>query len=251
MKRFLLIFCMLFFGMSRADAATREADLVWIENDGMRYEVFASSLAAGRWSEPVRVSDDHFNNLHPVVDRESNGRRWLLWTAVDEREYLIRYSTRQGGQWSEAAPIADELTAAMAPSVVIDQDNVVWAAWAGNQGDNDDIYFSRHRGDKWEEPARVHPANQVPDILPLLRLGADGAPALRWQTFRDGDYLLVESLWQGGKWSEAVAVGPDEEEATNEETTPENKKAEAEIEAPLVEVPDFVPDPSRAFMRVY
>ena len=77
-------------------------DAVWSQSDGIRPEIFYSQRQSGKWSEPVMLSDDYFDNMYPVIDQDSSGRKWLFWTAYDSQRMEIRYTTGQDGVWEDS-----------------------------------------------------------------------------------------------------------------------------------------------------
>jgi hypothetical protein len=222
-----------------ADAAvTGDADLVWVESDGIRHEIFYSSFKDGAWRAPLQVTDDYFDNLHPVIDRDGKGRRWLFWTASDDGRLTLHYVVDDKGKWSEVKDVPTDLHSSIAPSIVIDDRDVLWLVWSGNTGTVDDIYWATLQDGKWSEPQTVHEKDDVPDILPKITLQDDGTLRVAWKKIIDGRYRKVESFQTDGQWSTPRVV----EEKDSERAVPEKEK---------IPLPDFVRDDDRAFVRLY
>jgi hypothetical protein len=215
------------------------AELVWSEDDGIRHEIFASSLRDGNWSDPVMITNDNADNLHPSIDVEPGGRKWVVWTAIEESGMELRYSYNDGKTWLAPAAIPSDLASNIKPHIMIDGDNVVWVVWSGNDGGLDDVYFIRYIDGEWTEAKPVHAANQVPDILPALWMNEGNQPVVRWQTYQDGDYAVVESLWDGTGWTVPIEIEADE-------TLDEQ---EALLEAIIL--PAFVVDTRQVFIRFF
>ncbi len=225
-----------------ARAATPSfVEAVWSQPDSLGH---AAIYYAGRkhdapWSEPVRITSDQFDNMHPVIADGPDGRKWVVWSAVNQPDFFIHYSISTNGVWSAPRAIPSDLSSNTAPFVAVDKANVVWVVWSGNDGvSNDEIYFSRFRAGKWDHPVRLNPQNNVPDILPQIAIATGKSPVVTWLGFRNGEYHRLQSSWQGGAWSEPVEIS----DAT----------AQAAIEqaARKIALPATVAHPERAFIHV-
>jgi len=218
----------------------QHVELVWSESDGLRHEIYASSYLSGRWSEPRQITDDNADNLHPAVDIDADGRKWVVWTAIDETGYEIKYTIFEHGEWMEPTVLPSSLRSNIKPSVALDAKNIPWVVWSGNDGDNDDIYFSRFINGKWEKERRVHEGNKVPDILPVVNLNTDGKLTIVWEGYRNGAYHKLQSSWNGKYWNTPI-------ELTGEnELSEQSEKNEASL--PL---PEYVNDQRQVFLRIY
>ena len=220
-------------------SAEKEADAVWIESDGIRHEVFYSTFTANTWSEPVQVTDDYFDNLHPVIDRDRQGTKWLFWTASDNGTLSLRYTSSTGSGWSESKDVPVELHSSIAPSMLIDSDSVLWLVWAGNTGGQDDIYFATCTKGIWSPPETLHPEDEVPDILPQISLTDNNETTVIWKKYLNGSYRQVQSIREGKKWSSFVEIEPVEQTGVEQ------------LEDQEIPVPAFIKDDERAFIRIY
>ena len=228
------------FACSPLYSAEKEADAVWIESDGVRHQVFYSTFTANSWSEPVQVTDDYFDNLHPVIDRDRQGKKWLFWTASDNGKLSLHFATSSDSVWSDAKDVPVELHSSIAPSMLIDSNDVLWLVWSGNTGGQDDIYFTTCTKGVWSSPQTVHPRDQVPDILPRISITDNNELAVTWKKYLQGSYHQVQSMWDGKKWSSFAEIEP------VEQTMAEQLEKNQEIP-----IPAFVRDDERAFIRIY
>ena len=214
----------------------REIDVVWSTSDGQRMEIYYAHKKEGIWAEPVRVTDDYYENVFPVIDRDSTGKRWVFWTAYNNGSMELHYATGENDDWQESETLADEMKTNISPSVIIDKQDTVWVVWSANSGDLDDIYFAFNEKNSWSEPATLHARNSVPDMLPEIGLDGSGHPAVTWKTFKDGKTATVTSRLTDHEW-----------------TVPQIKEivqADQESEETL-ELPSFVNNSSMVFVRVY
>ncbi len=217
-----------------------DADVVWIEYDGIRHEVFFTTLHGGKWSPPFQVTDDYFDNLHPVIDRDKQGKRWLFWTASDDGKLSLHYATYSDSEWSDIQNVPVELHSSIAPSVAVGRKNVLWLVWAGNTGNVDDIYWATLQEGEWSTAETLHEKDDVPDILPKISLTKTGALQVVWKKFLDGRYQDVQSMRDGIKWSSPVVIEDVDETGID--------ILQKEQEIPL---PAFIKDDDKAFVRIY
>jgi hypothetical protein len=192
--------------------AAAQKELIWSQSDGLRYEIYASSLKNGAWTEPAKVTDDNANNLHPALAVASDGSSWAFWSAVNPDGISIKYAVAKDGKWSAPAAVEmEDLSSAITPSALVDKSGVVWLAWAGNDGGQDEIYCSRYVSSAWQKPERVNTANEVPDIKPAIAVNAAGQIEVRWEGVRGGKYVPLLSTYAEGRWSPEQQVEKQEE----------------------------------------
>jgi hypothetical protein len=180
-------------------------EVAWSAFDGQRFEIYLAEMENGQVRNKIQITNDQFNNLHPSMVRRANGELWLAWTAMDNKVNKLFYAHKTDGSWTYPREIETGLQSSIAPFLGLDSKDTVWATWAGFNGKNDDIYVSHWTGRNWSAPVRIHPANDVPDILPELSL-ENGHLTVTWQTF-DGDrYQYVQSVFNGHTWSEPLPI---------------------------------------------
>jgi len=214
----------------------QDVDLVWTKSDGIRPEIFYTTRVAGSWSEPVMVTDDWYDNMHPVIDRDSTGTKCVFWTAYDNYRTEIRYTTGSGGDWEENNSLASEMKSNSGPSAVIDKEDAVWVVWsASGEDDLDDVYFAVNKDGQWSDPGMIHDANDTPDTLPVVELDDEGVPTVTWQQLRGDDYVELTSSYDGSDWSQPD-VSEEQGEASDEDS---------------IVLPDFVTESGMVFIRAY
>lgn len=221
------------------EGSDSEMEIIWAQSDGLRHEIFVSSYRAGAWGEPVMITDDNAENIHPSIDVGSNGKKWAVWSAVEGAELELRYSVFEDGKWHKAMKLPSDLSSNIKPSIIVDGNDIPWVVWSGNNGDLDDIYYSRFVDGEWTKEQRVHSANEVPDILPYLDTDEDGFPAVIWDSYIDDSYKKLQSTWNGEKWVEPVLLLSDE--GTQEKTAEELD----------ITLPEFITDTRQVFLRVF
>ncbi len=215
-----------------------DIDVVWSSSDGLKMEIYYSQRKDGVWQGPVRITDNHYDNMYPVIDRDSSGKRWIFWTAYDRGRMEIHYTSGDGEEWQTSELLSSENKTNLSPSVVIDKQDRIWVVWSANDDDLDEIMYSFYQSGFWSDPAFVHEPNDVPDLLPAVDIGGDGTPQVVWRAARAGQNVVLSSRWVDDDWSEPVI---EEAEAGEKETTEER----------IVELPQFVSRSSMLFVRVY
>ncbi len=240
------LFCLLWAGSGWTGEAditetvwSVSRDLVWSASDGVRREVFFSSLINENWTEPFQITYDNADNLTPSIDRTSQGIRYVVWAALDQTGHTIRYAVSEGSGWSESRTIPELPWTATTPFISVGPDGDIWVVFAGNNGDSDDIYYTRLAGTTWTKPERVHAENQVPDIQPYLEIDDTGRMLVTWEGYREDQYRMLRSVWNGEGWEEEVLL----EDQDDTESIAD--------ESGTTEIPEFVEDRLHAFLRVY
>lgn len=215
-----------------------DIDVVWSSSDGIKMEIYYSQRHKGGWLKPVQVTDDYYDNMYPVIDRDSSGKRWIFWTAYDRGRMEIHYTSGDGEEWSTADVLSSDNKTNISPSVVIDDQDRIWVAWSANNGDLDDIMYAFYQNGFWSDPTTVHDPNEDPDLLPVIEIGGDGVPQVRWQAVRAGENVILLSKWIDNEWSI-----PKIEAAKSRENDDKEENS--------LELPSFVNQTSMVFIRLY
>ncbi|WP_319549723.1 sialidase family protein [Desulfogranum marinum] len=234
----------LLLATAQADnTASLKAEIAYSASDGMRNEIFTSTYDGFAWSEPEQVTNDNANNVHPAIDIDQGGNKYLFWTAIDENGTAVKYAIYNGKEWSEAKLLAPFFASSITPSVAVDKKGRIWIVFAGHidDDDDDDIYFVRLNKNEEKQTAQfLHKTNAVPDITPFIAINDQGNPVVSWKGFRDEVYSELQSTWSNGKWGEEIDIAP--ELANSEEMTEEES---------AILLPDFIDDDSQVCIRVY
>ena len=237
-----LLLCLLILpSLSNGKTSTEaEQDIVWSQSDGLRHEVFTSSYKEGTWTSPVKITDNNANNLHPILEKGSNGVKWLFWSAVRPNGISIEYAMLENNEWSGPIKLPMEQNSSITPSILADTQGPIWLVWAGNNGGNDDIYVSRYQKEKWSKPQVLHAPNEVPDITPEIAYNKEGKIEVSWIGFRGNSYTKLASVY-----TENTGWSAEQEKLENEEEDAQ------ETEEQDVELPSFLPSNSQFFLKIY
>jgi hypothetical protein len=238
-----LIFALALPNLSNGKTTTAvQRDLVWSQSDGLRHEIFISSYQEEEWTSPVKITDNNANNLHPILEKGSNGIKWLFWSAVRPSGISIEYAMLESDEWTEPARLPMEQQSSITPSALADKQGGIWLVWAGNTGGNDDIYVSHYQGDKWNKVQVLHAPNEVPDITPELAYNQEGKIEVSWIGFRGNSYIKLASVY-----TDTTGWSAEQEKSENgQEQAQDQNQNEQDIE-----LPSFVPSDSQFFLKIY
>ncbi|KKL45331.1 hypothetical protein LCGC14_2356760 [marine sediment metagenome] len=181
-----------------------EADLVWSEVETEDYEIYFSSLRNGQWSAKTKLSNHRAMDLLPSVGSGIDGTIWVVWFAAHGSISDLYYSMFDGENWSIPEMISTGFSSNTAPFVVVDNNNVPWIVWAGFDEEDDDIYFTRWNGFGWDSPSMVNMDNTTPDIIPVIKIGQNNLPWVKWSGYDGKESKSYISRWTGSKWSEEL-----------------------------------------------
>jgi hypothetical protein len=195
-----------------AKGLQQKADLAWAENDGSRFEIFYARFQNGKWGEKEQITNNIYDNMHPDMAVDGQGRTWLVWTALQGVNNKLFYSIEQEGKWSYPQEIETGLKSGIGPAIAVDKTGRVWVTWAGYNGVADDIYVSYWNGKEWATPFQVNPENKVPDILPQISTDSSGVLEIIWQGYDGRRYQQYRSVKEGTKWSSPEIVSEESED---------------------------------------
>jgi len=146
----------------------------------------------------------------PLVDRSGEliGAAWLA--GERERRLAVRFASWNGVSWEppeDVAPPGPGSQLALAATVTADGTPLlVWSAFDGN---DDEVLWTHRRGARWSPPRRLGEDNENPDITPALYAGEQSSGVLvAWSRYRDGQYQVMLSRFDGRRWSRPQPLGP-------------------------------------------
>ncbi|MCP4202956.1 MAG: hypothetical protein GY769_13620 [bacterium] len=127
------------------------------------------------------------------------GTAWLEGSS--QQDFSVLASVWNGTSWEnvEVVSIQDSGPQLALSAAVLD-DGSWLVLWAGYDGTDDDIFWSRRVNRTWSQPRRLHPDNQVPDILPTVAAHGNSAHAA-WSFFDGNDYRTRTARWSGTGWT--------------------------------------------------
>lgn len=222
-----------------------KAELAYAQSDGTRNEIFVATYDGETWSDPTQVTYDNDDNVHPALEVDSEGNKYLFWAAFGEEGIRVKYSLYTNGEWGESQTLAPSLSSSLTPSVAFDKNNQLWVVFSGNNGeDNDEIYYIKFSVNAEKQVLKLlNKSNAVPDIEPSIAINDQGNPVVTWKGFRDGSYIQLQSEWKSSSWGEEIKIETNVSKEEDEGTTDEQEST--------VALPSYVDKDSQASLEIY
>jgi hypothetical protein len=144
----------------------------------------------------------------PVLLIERDRLVGLVWAEGDAHDQLaIRAAPWTANAWGTPELISPTGPGSqLAPVGTVLDDGSWLVVWPAFDGTDDEIRWSRRIEGEWTSPERIHPDNDVPDILPDV-IAIDGGALAAWSWFDGNDYRLRISRLTDGVWSDVETLG--------------------------------------------
>ena len=144
----------------------------------------------------------------PVI--ENGTLQGLVWLEGDDARSLgVRAASWTGAGFAAAEWVSPpaETGSQLSLSATVLRDGRWLLVWSAFDGADDEIVWSLRDGPTWTPPARLHAANGVPDITPVVAAAGRGAVAA-WSRYEAGHYRVRVARFRAGAWSDEERVGP-------------------------------------------
>ena len=166
-------------------------------------------LSAGGGSHQIDEPSGRFGFRQRATLLVSHGRlEGLAWLEGDGGEKnSVVVARRVGDLWAPSetvSPLSDQAQLALSGTVLGDGSFLL--VWAAVDGDDEEIMWSRYGDSAWSEPARIHPDNSVPDIVPAVA-AVHGGALVAWSQFDGKDYRLKIARFDGENWHDTEFSG--------------------------------------------
>ncbi len=177
-----------------------DAEYIWAENDFSGSTLYMSSYRNGSWGKKELIFADGNLNILPALGSDSGGNHLAVWvTLLANDRSVLKYSWREDNGWTEPAILRDSFKENLAPVVLFDAVDMPWIIWSANDGNDDDIYAVSYANEIWSLPLRLNTDNEVPDILPQVRLGLSDDIIISWQQLGKDDLYRQMTATLGGR----------------------------------------------------
>jgi hypothetical protein len=160
------------------------SDLILIRQRGISQKVIEAPSP-----DPAIESAAYRLDPEPLVQ---NGELvGLAWLEGDDREAnAVRAARWTGTEWDAIETVAPPVhQAQLALSSAVLDDGSWLLVWAAVVDGDDDILWSRYHGGQWSASGKLHPENDVPDIVPAVA-AVDGGALVSWSWFDGSDYRI-------------------------------------------------------------
>jgi hypothetical protein len=190
-------------GTQRAAGPSTARDLLLLTGDGQT----VSTLPA----PPEKTGSIRQEPLPLVEGGRLTGLVWL--EGESRRSFGVRFAAWNGAGWENPEIIAPPGPGSQLALTAAHLRDGSWLlAWSAFDGHDDEIVWSHGHNGAWSRPQRVAADNSVPDITPALTAidGVNGGALLAWSRYDTGlgEYRVVVSRFDKGRWTAPVATGP-------------------------------------------
>ena len=187
-------------------AIASDSSRVWIawvsfsETDRIS-QIYARSMEAGKWSEPILVSEAPGDYHKPAIAVDLAGAVWIAWPAQVRGNWDI-YGRVLRGKWSKTERWTTDPGPDLAPQLAASKDGVL-LVWQGVRKKNLDILYRYHK-DSWSKEGFVT-GNSANNWEPALAVTTDGAFHVAWDSYR-GDYDIFLRTMRASAWGPEIPV---------------------------------------------
>ena len=140
---------------------------------------------------------------YPALAIDPQGKVWTAWLSYRDKSDQVMVS-----DGTQVFPVGDRGDL-HAPAIVSSSDGVVHVVWPRNENGGFKLYASDYRNGAWTKPAALATGGSS-NFWPQLAADATGHAALAWQSFREGQSVILIRIWDGKRWSaeQRVSDGP-------------------------------------------
>ena len=134
----------------RAAVAVDGRKRVWVfyaaNRDG-NFDIYAKSLAGGRWSSEIRLTSDPGTDLNPVAATDAKGRVWVAWQGFRGNNLQILAAAQNGDRFTRETVVSFSPQSDWDPSIAAAANGEVAVAWDTYDKGDYDVYFRRLKMD--------------------------------------------------------------------------------------------------------
>jgi hypothetical protein len=136
------------------DGAGR-AWVIWSENYGGNFDIFARAVDASGAGEQVQISKEAGADIDAVATTDSGGRVWIAWQGWRNGVAAIYTVHQEGKGFSKPVKISSSNQNEWDPAIAADKSGRVAVAWDSYRHGNYDVYARTYSGKAWGEEIPV------------------------------------------------------------------------------------------------
>jgi hypothetical protein len=119
----------------------------WAAGKEGSFDIYAKSLAGGKWSSEMRLTKDPGTDLNPVAATDSKGRVWVAWQGFRNDNLEILASVQEGDGFALETVVSFSKASDWDPSIATAANGEVAVAWDTYDKGDYDVYFRKLRMD--------------------------------------------------------------------------------------------------------
>jgi hypothetical protein len=174
-------------------------------------QILIARWHAGRWSDPIAVTEPGGDLYRPAIALDGKGRVWVFWSANEKGNFDLWARSVDRGRPGRPVRLTRDPGADIDPAAATDGTGAVWVAWQGFREGRGRILAARQNGDGFSTETTVaqSPGNEW---NPAIAASARGEVAVAWDSYRNGNYDVffrtADSRTDGGRFGpERLAAG--------------------------------------------
>jgi hypothetical protein len=156
--------------------------VIWSENHGGNFDIFARAVDASGAGEQVQISKEAGSDIDAVATTDAGGRVWIAWQGWRNGTAAIYAAHQEGKGFSKPAKISNSNQNEWDPAIAADKSGRVTVAWDSYRNGNYDVYARTYSGKAWSEEIPVA-ATERYEAYPSLAY--DGTGRL-WIAYEEG-----------------------------------------------------------------
>ncbi|MGA3323338.1 MAG: hypothetical protein ABSF45_02610 [Terriglobia bacterium] len=129
--------------------------VVWSENHGGNFDIFARAVDASGAGEQVQISKEAGADVDAVATTDAGGRVWIAWQGWRNGVAAIYAAHQEGNGFSKPAKVSNSNQNEWDPAIAADKSGRVAVAWDSYRNGNYDVYARTYSGNAWGEEIPV------------------------------------------------------------------------------------------------
>lgn len=182
-------------------------DFKAFDTPGFGDQLFVRSLRDGTWSPPIAVTGPAEDLVRCAVAVTAEGEAWVVYSANRQGNFDL-YARRLNPRVGEEVRLTKGAGPDLTPVACTAADGSVWVAYQSWDADGAHIALLHLDGKKWTDGPTLPGFKKAENRWsPALAAGPNGAVAVGYDVYRDGDYDVHVAVVENGKATDqAVAA---------------------------------------------
>ncbi len=162
-------------------------------------QIFLTSYAQGKWSEPLAVSEPKGDLFKPAVAVDGASRVWVFWAGNNSGNFDLYARPFADGKGGGILKLTTDRGADIFPATTTDTKGNVIVAWQAFRNGRSQIRAAKQIGEKFGEEIIIA-ASAGNEWNPAIAAASNGEVTIAWDSYRKGDYdIYLRSFDAEGK----------------------------------------------------
>jgi hypothetical protein len=156
--------------------------VIWSENHGGNFDIFARAVDNSGVGEQVQISKEAGSDIDPVATTDAGGRVWIAWQGWRSGVAAIYTAHQEGQGFSSPVKVSSSNANEWDPAIAADKSGRVAVAWDSYRNGNYDVYARTYSAQAWGKEIAVA-ATERYEAYPTIAY--DGTGRL-WIAYEEG-----------------------------------------------------------------